>query len=265
MSSTDELGGRSANSGSVVDDCVTIYTTEVVVDYINPVPGHKSVYTPHGQMPQAHQSQHQSTQQDAATLVAMGGWLFKRRTMIPVPLALLILLTPGTRSTMGPGWVLGGVGIVAIGEALRLWGVHHIGAVSRTRTDRLGPLIASGPFALVRNPLYLGNVALWIGFALAAGLAWVAPVILILLGFEYHAIVRWEEGLLTARLGEAYRDYMAMVPRWIPRLDRRGRVGRHASAINAFSWRDTFFSERGTLIGIAVGFALIWIKLKTEN
>ena len=48
--------------------------------------------------------------------------------------------------------------------------VHHIGVISRTRSDRLGPLVASGPFALVRNPLYLGNIALWVGFALTARL-----------------------------------------------------------------------------------------------
>ncbi len=76
---------------------------------------------------------------------------------------------------------------------MRLWGVHHIGAISRTRSERLGPLVATGPFALVRNPLYVGNIALWVGFALTARLVWLAPVILVLLALEYHAIVRWEE------------------------------------------------------------------------
>ena len=37
-----------------------------------------------------------------------------------------------------------------------------------------------------------------------------------MLGAAYHAIVRWEEELLEARLGEAYRAYAAQVPRWIP-------------------------------------------------
>jgi protein-S-isoprenylcysteine O-methyltransferase Ste14 len=40
-----------------------------------------------------------------------------------------------------------------------------------------GPLVSSGPFARVRNPLYLGNIAIWIGFALTARLVWLAPVI----------------------------------------------------------------------------------------
>jgi len=35
--------------------------------------------------------------------------------------------------------------------------------------DRLGPLVDSGPFAIVRNPLYVGNIMLWVGFALTRG------------------------------------------------------------------------------------------------
>jgi hypothetical protein len=161
--------------------------------------------------------------------------------------------------------------VTLLGEAVRLWGVHHIGAISRTRTDRLGPLIATGPFALVRNPLYIGNIALWVGFALTARLAWMAPLIALLLGLEYHAIVRWEEHLLLSRLGEAYREYAARVPRWIPGSNRGGPGDRRrnqlrsaGSAISAvaFSWKETLFSERGTLLAIAAGYVLLWIKAR---
>ena len=134
--------------------------------------------------------------------------------------------------------------LVSIGEGLRLWAVHHIGVISRTRSDRLGPLVATGPFAIVRNPLYLGNIALWVGFAVTARMLWMAPAIVALLGFEYHAIVRWEERLLESRLGDAYRAYAAAVPRWIPNLAALRAGRQHAPP---HSWRDTFFSERGTL------------------
>jgi protein-S-isoprenylcysteine O-methyltransferase Ste14 len=142
---------------------------------------------------------------------------------------------------------------------MRLWGVHHIGAISRTRSERLGPLIASGPFAHVRNPLYVGNLLLWRGFTLAARLLWLAPLVFVLLAVEYHAIVRWEEQLLTTRMGEPYRAYMKRVPRWIPSLSSGGAT--HA-ADAAFSWRDTVFSERGTLIAIVAGYLLLAIKAR---
>ncbi len=188
-------------------------------------------------------------------MTRIGAWLFRRRTILPLPLALAILLIPG-RQAPGSAALAGvGVVLVALGEAIRLWGVRHIGAISRTRSDRLGPLIASGPFARVRNPLYLGNVALWVGFAISARLLWLAPVFVAILAFEYHAIVRWEERLLEERLGERYRAYAAQVSRWMP-----GWANPAPSAAPMFSWRETFYSERGTLVAIAIGFALLYLK-----
>ena len=150
-----------------------------------------------------------------------------------------------------------GIVLVACGELIRLWGVHHIGAISRTRRDRLGPLVATGPFARVRNPLYLGNIALWIGFAFMARLLWMVPVVVVLLGLEYHAIVRWEEHLLESQLADSYRAYALRVPRWIPSL--KATTERMDAR---YSWQETIFSERGTLIAIGVGFALLWLKAR---
>jgi protein-S-isoprenylcysteine O-methyltransferase Ste14 len=209
-------------------------------------------------------------QTEPDTVTRLGGWLFRHRTALPLPIAgSLLTLRVGLAP---PSITLAAAGVVvtACGELLRLWGVHHIGAISRTRSERLGPLVASGPFALVRNPLYVGNVAVWVGFALTARLVWLAPVIVLLLGLEYHAIVRWEERLLELRLGETYRAYAARVPRWIPRRNREERGGRREnnhSAVSAvpsgsFSWRETLFSERGTFVAIALGYLLLWIKAR---
>jgi protein-S-isoprenylcysteine O-methyltransferase Ste14 len=160
----------------------------------------------------------------------------------------------------GPGTVLAGIVVTAAGELIRMWAVHYIGTISRTRSDRLGPLIAEGPFALVRNPLYLGNIALWVGFALTARLVWLAPVAALLLGAEYHAIVRWEEALLEARLGEAYRAYARRVPRWVPTIHHKGHNGHKGENVRSFSWADTLFSERGTLVAMGAGYLLLWLK-----
>jgi protein-S-isoprenylcysteine O-methyltransferase Ste14 len=221
--------------------------------------------------PVAH-SQVQSQQSDPDVTTRVGGWLFRHRSSIPVPLAIAVLVLQIGEVTPSIALIAGGVALTFLGELLRLWAVHHIGVISRTRSDRLGPLIAAGPFAFVRNPLYLGNIALWAGFALTARLVWLAPVIIALLGLEYHAIVRWEERLLEARLGDGYREYAARVPRWIPAFIREIRhepagtglpsASSASSAVNPFSWRDTLFSERGTLLAIAAGYALLWIKAR---
>ena len=198
----------------------------------------------------------------------LGEWLFRHRTALPLPLAAVILGLPAGEAAPSAILIAAGVAVTAAGELIRLWGVRHIGAISRTRSQRLGPLVATGPFALIRNPLYVGNILIWVGFALSARLVWLAPLIVLLLGAEYHAIVRWEESLLVSRLGDAYRDYAARVPRWVPTLNRRDRRDQDFSAISAssgvqsFSWTATLFSERGTFVAIVVGYLLLLIKAR---
>lgn len=190
-------------------------------------------------------------------IVALGGSLFTWRTSLPLPIAAALLLIPSQAEPWASVWA--GTALVALGELLRLWAVRQIGAISRTRSDRLGPLVSTGPFARVRNPLYLGNILLWAGFSVSAGLVWLAPIVVALLAFVYHAIVQWEEGLLASRLGESYRAYVARVPRWLPSpvVDVASDRLRQQ---DPFSWRETLFSERGTLIAIAAGYAMLWVK-----
>jgi len=209
-------------------------------------------------MPPARPGQPLARQQDPDWLVRVGGWLFTWRTALPIPIGLALLLLP-SKSPAVP-LAVAGIALVAGGELLRLWAVRQIGAVSRTRSDRLGPLVSTGPFAFVRNPLYLGNIALWAGFCLSAGFMRLTPLVIGLLAFIYHAIVRWEERLLESRLADRYRAYSSRVPRWLPRTGSPSATTPEASGFVEFSWRETIFSERGTLIAIAAGFALLYLK-----
>jgi protein-S-isoprenylcysteine O-methyltransferase Ste14 len=209
----------------------------------------------------------------------LGSWLFRHRTSLPLPIAVAIAVIPSGETSRSWVEILVGVGLTVAGEAIRMWGVHHIGVISRTRSDRLGPLVDSGPFAYVRNPLYIGNMLLWVGFAVAAGLLWLAPIAAGLLAVEYHWIVRWEETLLESRLGDAYRDYRRRVPRWLPVIGRCPTVARHVPHGSQARARHvphgsqaldkaldtvakTLFSERGTLIAIAAGYLLLWLKAR---
>jgi len=192
----------------------------------------------------------------------IGGWLFRHRTWLPLPIVAVLTLVPSPRASSIA--VLAGAATVATGEAVRLWAVRHIGVISRTRSERLGPLVRSGPFGFVRNPLYVGNLLLWIGFAISAGMLWFVPIILVVFGAEYHAIVRWEEGHLEDRLGESYRTYKAEVGRWLPRSRQSSLdfARDDPERTQPFSWGETLFSERGTLIAIAFAYLLLWGKFR---
>jgi protein-S-isoprenylcysteine O-methyltransferase Ste14 len=181
-----------------------------------------------------------------------GAWLFRYRSSLPVPLALILVLV--RKGETAAHWVLvAGPLLVLIGEALRLWAVRHIGTISRTRTTRYGPLISDGPYAIVRNPLYVGNWFLWTGFAVWSGLLWMLPVAWLLFVLQYRAIAKWEGSFLRGIYQEAYDDYArhvsAWVPRWPPQPPRPSR--------QLHPWSEVLFSERGTLLAAALMAVLL--------
>ena len=184
-----------------------------------------------------------------------GAWLFRYRSSLPVPLALILVLV--RRGEVAAPWILVvGPLLAAVGEALRLWAVRHIGTISRTRTTRYGPLIAGGPYGIVRNPLYVGNWCLWTGFAVWSGLLWMLPVAWVLFVLQYRAIARWEGSFLRGIYHETYDDYARNVRAWVPRWPPHAAP----SPGPVHPWRDVFFSERGTLIAAAVMAVLLTVK-----
>ena len=172
-----------------------------------------------------------------AVPAAGGGWLFRHRSWLPVPLALILVFVRWGAFVHPAIFVVGPL-IVLAGEGLRWWGVSQIGVISRTRTTRLGPLMTSGPFALCRNPLYVGNLLLWAGFSVWSGLLWMLPVTLGVFGAYYASIIGWEEALLTERFGEDYVRYCRETPRWWPRLEPSRRLrSRRAPCMAGVKWR----------------------------
>jgi len=181
----------------------------------------------------------------------LGAWLFRQRSWLPVPLALALLAATQANPHDNLIHALG-LALAACGEMIRLWAVRHIGVISRTRSDRTGPLITSGPYAWIRNPLYLGNWFLWSGVAVFAGVPLMLPIVWSAFAFIYSNISTWEQGLLRQRQ-PAYSDYLRRTPAWIP--VRRGSPT--TAAITRFEWRDVFFWERGSLLALLTMIALL--------
>jgi len=81
-------------------------------------------------------------------------------------------------------------------------------------------VIRKGVFGLVRHPIYLSEIILYLGLlminiSLAATLIWLIAI------FFLHYISRYEERLLLARFGVEYEQYMREVPMWFPRFRHR--------------------------------------------
>ena len=128
-----------------------------------------------------------------------GAWVFRHRSWLPVPAMLVLVLARQGESQSTALLVLGPL-VVALGELVRLWAVRQIGAISRTRAARHGPLVTTGPFTIVRNPLYVGNWLLWTGFVLWSRLLWMLPIAWIVFFVQYRAIANWEAAFIRIRM-----------------------------------------------------------------
>jgi protein-S-isoprenylcysteine O-methyltransferase Ste14 len=110
-----------------------------------------------------------------------------------------------------------GLGLAASGFLLDL---AAMSALVRHRTAILpnagsSALVSSGVYSFTRNPIYLGNTLLLIGFAVALRWSWLALVTpLTILAVSRLAIQR-EEKHLEAQFGDDWRAYAARVRRWI--------------------------------------------------
>lgn len=86
--------------------------------------------------------------------------------------------------------------------------------------DEPAELVTGGVYADTRNPMYIGVVLVVLGqavrFRSALVLWWAVGCAL---GFQ-RRIVSYEEPNLAAKHGEAYAEYAARVPRWLPRVQR---------------------------------------------
>ena len=186
-----------------------------------------------------------------------GAWLFRYRSILPVPLALILILVSYAQ-TRAIWPVVLGVLLVVAGQALRVWAVRHIGTISRTRTTRFGPLMTAGPYAVVRNPLYVGNWLLWTGFAFWSRLLWMVPIAWAIFFAQYRAIAAWEAEFIRSKYPGSYDDYARQVRPWMPRWPPRASL---APVAPLHPWGEVFFSERGTLIAVVLMALLLSAKL----
>jgi len=168
-----------------------------------------------------------------------------RRIRVPLGFVLAVFYLWRAR----PSWlsVAGGAVIAAIGLLVRALASGHV--------QKNRELATTGPYAYVRNPLYLGSLILAAGFVLAARDVWIAVVIAGMFLLIYVPVIASEEAFLRRRFPE-YEAYSRQVPRLLPRtlLFRQTRQG--------FS-RELYMQHReyNALLGAAVLLAALVAKI----
>jgi protein-S-isoprenylcysteine O-methyltransferase Ste14 len=135
-----------------------------------------------------------------------------------------------------------GLPVAAAGLVVRAWAAGHLSKNQRLAT--------SGPYAYVRNPLYLGTALVAAGLAIASRQAMLAVLFAATFGLVYLPAIELEEQYLR-KLFPEYAAYAERVRMLWPRLTPRGSRGR-------FEWRLYWQNqEYQALAGFLAGAALL--------
>jgi len=158
------------------------------------------------------------------------------RFRVPLGFACAAVAIPLAQPDATSLWLGGAIAVA--GEAVRVWASGHL--------EKSREVTRSGPYKLVRHPLYLGSAIIGVGFMIAVRNPWVAALVTAYLGTTYLAAMRSEEGHLDEKFDGAYAAY---------------RDGRSAPVERSFSWaRLRANEEYRAIAGLAIGLGLLYLK-----
>ena len=180
--------------------------------------------------------------------VAPRKWTWSRiARRIRVPLGFLFAAFYIWRAK--PAWwsLLAGGATAALGLVIRAL------ASGQVKKDR--ELTVSGPYAYVRNPLYLGSIVLAIGFAIAARDLWIVLVLVAYFVAVYLPVIGGEQKYLGSQF-PGYAEYTRRVPSLVPRTLWFGGISKGFSSELYFRHR-----EYNSLLGAAAILAVLIAKI----
>ena len=156
---------------------------------------------------------------------------------VPLTIAAIVLLAPLLKRE----WLPAGFAVSMVGELIQLWCFASL--------DKNADLAARGPYALVRNPMYLGRFFIVGGFLLLLGQPWILLPYAVGYWLYMDSRVGREEARLRQIFGESYDRYCAQVRRFVPGLPAPGQP------VAVWDW--TLFRQNHGWINAALTL-LVW-------
>ncbi len=174
----------------------------------------------------------------------------KKVRRIPLFLGALLLVL---FAKPNPAGTVIGVILILAGEAMRIWAAGHL----RKNEN----LTVTGPYAYVKNPLYVGSILITTGFCILASNIYILAAATLAFCFHYIPYKKRVEGDRLKRIfGDRYEDYDQKVPDYIPRWTPYSQ--------ERASWSFRCFignSEGGILVLNALGIILILTRPYWRN
>jgi protein-S-isoprenylcysteine O-methyltransferase Ste14 len=166
----------------------------------------------------------------------------KKIRRIPIFVGALLLILFAKPS---PSGIIVGIALIVIGEVIRIWAAGHL--------EKNETLTVSGPYAYVKNPLYVGTILITVGFCILADNIYLLAAAMFAFCFHYIPYKkRVERDRLMEIFGKPYEDYDRNVddylPRWTP------------YSVQKIPWRFKLFfenSEEGIVLLNILGVLVI--------
>lgn len=152
-------------------------------------------------------------------LVKLGNWLFHYRNIL-FPIFYAALFIPSTPILPSSyALTIGGI-IIGLGVLIRCITIGFVYIVrgGKDRTIYANNLVTEGIYMICRNPMYLGNIMLILGFGIFSNSLIFLTVFFPLFLIIYWAIIEAEENFLFKKFGDDYEEYLEKTNALIPNL-----------------------------------------------
>ena len=152
-------------------------------------------------------------------------------------------------------WIWAAIGVAGAGAMIRIVtsGFAAHGTSGRIKSaPEAAELNMTGPYSLVRNPLYVGRIVNYTGLAMLSGSLFYSVIVFIFSVLIYVRISNYEAAFLRMKFGEQFDKWAAETPLLAPRLT--GWV----KPKYAFWWKRMVWREQHKLFQLASGIFLAW-------
>jgi protein-S-isoprenylcysteine O-methyltransferase Ste14 len=189
-----------------------------------------------------------------------GEYFFRWRSYLPLVMAFLFILAvaqfryPFANHRLDLAWDAGCLAIALLGQIVRFFTVGFVprGTSGRNTLRQVAEALnTTGMYAVVRNPIYLGNFIIWFGLSLFMKSVWFTTVIILFFTIFYERIIFREETFLRDKFGDVFRQWADATPAIIPRF----KNWRPPSL--PFSFKSAINREYGTFFAIIATFTVL--------
>jgi protein-S-isoprenylcysteine O-methyltransferase Ste14 len=173
----------------------------------------------------------------------IGNQLFRYRGFVPVIFAIVaffIQLQDTQERLSFNSYESAALLLVIFGHLIRAFtvGRRSMQTSGRNRSHQVAEVLnTSGMYSIVRHPLYLANILIWVGWTTLLSIPWLIVVATFVFVIYYLFIMHAEEQFLRRKFGQNYEKWHRRTPSLIP------NPFLYAASSNDFSWRIVFKNE----------------------